>query len=192
MACPCGLRCCVENRNPQHRKCRRSYLLSGWSRLDHDRHRKHFIPRSGSSFRRAHHVLSVLGSGLTGMIYSPDGADVVTLAPSNWSDRFFFAIMQNRDARLVDIRGRSRATDTAGAAGAPFHRDRCSRSRIAGVESFQAVGRRGTGSGFRSFLGGPTDEYARFAARTGEPAAKRWQSGPGREADPHRDRSRAR
>jgi hypothetical protein len=71
-------------------------------------------------FARAEHIVSVLGSGLTGLIYSPEGVRVVTLAPSNWGDLFFFSLMQERLARLADIRGLSLAAEASDAALLPF------------------------------------------------------------------------
>ncbi len=65
-------------------------------------------------FQRADVVISVLGSGLTGLIYSPPGVKVVTLSPIGWADDFFFALMQNRSARLAEIRGPSTNDDPRG------------------------------------------------------------------------------
>ncbi|HEY6431568.1 MAG TPA: glycosyltransferase 61 family protein [Acetobacteraceae bacterium] len=65
-------------------------------------------------FQRADVVISVLGSGLTGLIYSPPGVKVVTLSPIGWADDFFFALMQNRSARLAEIRGPSANDDPRG------------------------------------------------------------------------------
>jgi hypothetical protein len=65
-------------------------------------------------------LLSVLGSGLTGTIYAPQGIDVITLAPSNWSDRFFFSLMQERRVRLADVRGLSVADNNADPRICPF------------------------------------------------------------------------
>ena len=50
-----------------------------------------------ATFAAAQTIVGVLGSGLSGMLYSPAGVRVLTLAPSRWSDLFFFALMQNRD-----------------------------------------------------------------------------------------------
>jgi hypothetical protein len=50
-------------------------------------------------------IVSILGSGLAGLIYSPANVNVITLAPVGWADDFFFGIMQNRNARLADVRG---------------------------------------------------------------------------------------
>jgi hypothetical protein len=67
-------------------------------------------------FANSENVVSVLGSGLTGLIYAPEGVRVVTLAPSNWGDLFFFSLMQERRTRLADIRGVSQGEDPAQAA----------------------------------------------------------------------------
>jgi hypothetical protein len=71
-------------------------------------------------FSAADCVVSVLGSGLTGLIYSPFGLHVLTLAPAKWSDLFFFALMQNRNATLADIRGVQDPTDQRDPAKAQF------------------------------------------------------------------------
>jgi tetratricopeptide (TPR) repeat protein/capsular polysaccharide biosynthesis protein len=65
------------------------------------------FPQQVALFRNATSIISVLGSGLTGLIYSPRDVKVMTLAPSHWGDLFFFALMQERNARLADIRGTS-------------------------------------------------------------------------------------
>ena len=44
----------------------------------------------------------------------------MTLAPDSWSDVFFFSVMQERQVRLADIRGRSNAADFHGGARSPF------------------------------------------------------------------------
>jgi hypothetical protein len=74
-------------------------------------------------FRRANCVVGILGSGLTGLLFSPENVNVLTLAPSAWGGSFFFGIMQNRNARLADIRGRSAATSPSDYSSASFHLD---------------------------------------------------------------------
>jgi capsular polysaccharide biosynthesis protein len=71
-------------------------------------------------FAAAEVVVAVLGSGLTGLLYSPLGVRVLTLAPARWSDLFFFALMQNRDAKLADIRGVQDPNDQRNPARAGF------------------------------------------------------------------------
>lgn len=56
-------------------------------------------------FTNASRVVAVLGSDLTGLIYSPDGVGVVSLAPSTWGDRFFYALVQLHDGCYADLRG---------------------------------------------------------------------------------------
>jgi hypothetical protein len=56
-------------------------------------------------FRAATTVLCVLGSGLTGLIYSPDHVNVVAPAPENWGDSFFYPLVQQRAGKFIDIRG---------------------------------------------------------------------------------------
>jgi Flp pilus assembly protein TadD len=65
-------------------------------------------------FRNAEAVACVLGSGLTGLMYAPLGVKVLTMAPGEWGDLFFYSMMQERDAVFADIRGRSAATDRDG------------------------------------------------------------------------------
>jgi hypothetical protein len=50
-------------------------------------------------------VFSVLGSELTGLMYSPDEVKVLSAGPANWADRFFYPLVQLRDGLLADIRG---------------------------------------------------------------------------------------
>jgi capsular polysaccharide biosynthesis protein len=73
-----------------------------------------------ATFAAAETVVSVLGSGLSGLLYAPSGVNVLTLAPSRWLDLFFFALMQNRDAHLADIRGPQDPADPRDAAVARF------------------------------------------------------------------------
>jgi Glycosyltransferase 61 len=56
-------------------------------------------------FRGADVVFSTLGSGLTGLIYSPDGVRVASVAPSLFGDRFFYALILDRRGTYVDVRG---------------------------------------------------------------------------------------
>jgi tetratricopeptide (TPR) repeat protein len=56
-------------------------------------------------FRSAERIVAVLGSNLTGLLYSPEHVKVLTLAPREWRDAFFYALMQERQAEFVDIRG---------------------------------------------------------------------------------------
>ena len=72
----------------------------------------HIVDIAGLSFRdqvqtfvNANTVFSVLGSGLTGLIYSPLGVGVVSAAPSVFGDRFFYALVVDRRGRYADLRG---------------------------------------------------------------------------------------
>jgi hypothetical protein len=63
-------------------------------------------------FAASETIVSILGSGLAGLAYAPAQVKVMTLAPHDWTDLFFFALMQNRNALLADIRGtRCKADD---------------------------------------------------------------------------------
>jgi Flp pilus assembly protein TadD/capsular polysaccharide biosynthesis protein len=80
----------------------------GWTVLDIEQLE---FSQQVALFRDARSIISVLGSGLTGLVYAPRGIKIITLAPSHWGDSFFYALMQERAASLVDIRGTSLATD---------------------------------------------------------------------------------
>jgi hypothetical protein len=56
-------------------------------------------------FRHAESIFSVLGSGLAGLLFSPDAIKVVTIRPEQWLDRFFTGLMQLRRGRWADISG---------------------------------------------------------------------------------------
>jgi hypothetical protein len=57
------------------------------------------------TFLDADAVFSVLGSGLTGLIYSPLRVRVASAAPSLFGDRFFYALVVDRRGRYADVRG---------------------------------------------------------------------------------------
>lgn len=71
-------------------------------------------------FANAQAVACILGSGLTGLMYAPRGIKVLTMAPAQWGDLFFFALMQERDAEYADIRGPSSAQESGNSATASF------------------------------------------------------------------------
>jgi len=73
-----------------------------------------------ATFASAETIVSVLGSGLAGLLYAPQGVRMLTLAPSRWWDLFFFALLQTRDGRLADIRGVQDPTDSRAPAIARF------------------------------------------------------------------------
>ena len=73
-----------------------------------------------SIFQQAGAVISVIGSGLTGLMYAPPGIRIATLCPIGWADDFFYALMQNRSARFADIRGMSMNDDPRGIAASSF------------------------------------------------------------------------
>ncbi len=57
------------------------------------------------AFREARTVFSVLGSGLTGVLFAREGVQVLSAAPSLFGDRFFYALVLDRDGRYADVRG---------------------------------------------------------------------------------------
>ena len=58
-------------------------------------------------FQSASVVFGVIGSGLTGLIYSPNGVRVIGAGPALWGDRFFVALGQHRAAAWAEVRGPS-------------------------------------------------------------------------------------
>ena len=64
-------------------------------------------------FRDAHAVFGTLGSGLTGLIYAPIGVRVLSVAPSLFGDRFFYALVADRRGRYADVRGPIATPDTS-------------------------------------------------------------------------------
>lgn len=56
-------------------------------------------------FRSASDIVSVLGSGLTGLIYAPSGVRVLAVAPDVFGDRFFYALTVLRNGFWADVRG---------------------------------------------------------------------------------------
>jgi hypothetical protein len=58
-------------------------------------------------FQAAKTVFGVLGSGLTGLIYSPKGVTVLAVGPSDRRDRFFHALAQHRSGRWLEVCGPS-------------------------------------------------------------------------------------
>ena len=63
-------------------------------------------------FAQARTVFSVLGSGLSGLIFSPPGVRVAAVAPDEFGDRFFYGIAQTRQAAAwAEARGPAIAVD---------------------------------------------------------------------------------
>jgi tetratricopeptide (TPR) repeat protein/capsular polysaccharide biosynthesis protein len=92
----------------------------GWAVLDLET--MNFADQA-NLFRNAKWIVSVLGSGLTGLIYAPGNVKILSLAPSHWGDLFFFALMQERSAKLADVRGTSEASTPGTIATANFSVD---------------------------------------------------------------------
>ncbi|WP_341675860.1 glycosyltransferase family 61 protein [Niveibacterium sp. SC-1] len=63
------------------------------------------FPDQVRMFQSSSKVCGVLGSGLSGLIYSPAGVQVISLAPARFGDRFFHAMVQERNGQFVDLRG---------------------------------------------------------------------------------------
>lgn len=55
-------------------------------------------------FREATQIFGVLGSGLIGLIYAPDGVKLASLAPGAWADTYFHGLVQLRHGWHADIR----------------------------------------------------------------------------------------
>ena len=59
-----------------------------------------------AAFRHATGLFSVLGSSLTGVVYSPAEIGVIAAAPGGWADNFFYGIIRTSpEARWADLRG---------------------------------------------------------------------------------------
>ncbi|MGO9817108.1 MAG: glycosyltransferase family 61 protein [Acidocella sp.] len=56
-------------------------------------------------FQKAHTVFGELGSNLTGLIYSPLGVRMVSVAPGDWGDCFFHGLVQAQAGKYADVRG---------------------------------------------------------------------------------------
>ena len=56
-------------------------------------------------FRAADSVFGVLGSNLTGLIYSPFGVKMISVAAADWGDCFFHGLMQAQEGKYADLRG---------------------------------------------------------------------------------------
>jgi capsular polysaccharide biosynthesis protein len=58
-----------------------------------------------AAFAASELVFGVLGSDLANLVYASEGIRVVAAAPSVFGDRFFFALVQERRGRMIDLRG---------------------------------------------------------------------------------------
>ncbi len=56
-------------------------------------------------FQSAETIFAILGSDLTGLIYAQQGVRVISVAPSIFGDRFFYAMILDRNGHYADIRG---------------------------------------------------------------------------------------
>lgn len=56
-------------------------------------------------FKGAKNIFSVLGSDLTNLLVSPLGVKVASVAPDNFGDRFFYALLLERQGWFSDLRG---------------------------------------------------------------------------------------
>lgn len=74
-------------------------------------------------FARASVVIGILGSDLTNLMYAPAGVQVITLAPSNFGDYFFFALIQERKGTQTDLRGPVTTENQETAHRSAFHVD---------------------------------------------------------------------
>jgi hypothetical protein len=59
-------------------------------------------------FQSANLIFGVLGSGLTGLIYSPPHVRVLTVGPVTWRDQFFYSLAQHRRAKWAEVHGPTR------------------------------------------------------------------------------------
>ncbi len=58
-----------------------------------------------SLFKGGETVFGVLGSDLTNILFSPGGVKVISAAPDQFGDRFFYALVLDRTGSMIDIRG---------------------------------------------------------------------------------------
>ena len=58
-----------------------------------------------AAFAEAEMIFAVLGSDLANLIYAPEGVGVITAAPPVFGDRFFHALLVERQGRMIDLRG---------------------------------------------------------------------------------------
>jgi hypothetical protein len=58
-----------------------------------------------SHFKAAKVIFGVYGSGLSGIIHSPQGIGVVACGPANWGDSYYVPAIQERGGLYADIRG---------------------------------------------------------------------------------------
>jgi hypothetical protein len=65
-------------------------------------------------FASASTIVGVLASGLTGLFFSPDHVRVASLAPQGYVNKFFYPIMQSRQASYYDVRGQITDRDPRG------------------------------------------------------------------------------
>ena len=65
-------------------------------------------------FSSAQNVFSVLGSDLTNLIYSPEGVNVIAVAPEAFGDNFFYALTLDRKGHFLDLRGKVTRVDQDG------------------------------------------------------------------------------
>jgi hypothetical protein len=72
-------------------------------------------------FQSAKTLFAVIGSGLTGLIYSPGEVRVLAAGPARWGDRFFYALAQHRRARWAEARGPSEWNGEGLLRDAPFN-----------------------------------------------------------------------
>ena len=74
-------------------------------------------------FASATTIFSILGSGLAGLIYARLGVHVMSAAPEEFGDRFFYAMMQAKSARYADLRGPVAGAPLPLYRDSPFHLD---------------------------------------------------------------------
>ncbi len=89
---------CVVNAGPVARElARRGFLRVEFETLS--------FARQVSVLRSSKSLFCVLGSGVTGVIYSPDHVNVIAPAPENWRNTFFYPLIQARAGKFADLRG---------------------------------------------------------------------------------------
>jgi capsular polysaccharide biosynthesis protein len=88
-------------------------MVNEWGYVSTDVERLSF-PQQVALFQSAESIFSVLGSGLTGLVFSPDYVKVGSVRPQRWYDRFFSGLIQLRRGTWADISGPSSGDNAMG------------------------------------------------------------------------------
>lgn len=98
------------------------------------------FPEQVQLFRRSASVASIIGSGLSGLIYSPPGVGIISFSPPEWADKTFYGMAQMKFGRYTEVRGNiTRQDDRFAKRDSDFHVDladlRDALSALSGITS---------------------------------------------------------